>query len=74
MRAGATALADYEMLELVLFRAIPRRDVKPIAKRLLAEGEKTRLEASYEKFDTSNVERLSVGDHTPRVIVEGEGE
>ena len=37
MRAGATALADYEMLELVLFRAIPRRDVKPIAKRLLAE-------------------------------------
>ena len=37
MRAGATSLADYEMLELVLFRAIPRRDVKPIAKRLLAE-------------------------------------
>jgi len=37
MRAGANALADYEMLELVLFRAIPRRDVKPIAKRLLAE-------------------------------------
>ncbi len=37
MRAGAAALADYEMLELVLFRAIPRRDVKPLAKRLLAE-------------------------------------
>ena len=37
MRAGANALADYEMLELVLFRAIPRRDVKPLAKRLLAE-------------------------------------
>ena len=37
MSAGATALADYEMLELVLFRAIPRRDVKPLAKRLLAE-------------------------------------
>jgi DNA repair protein RadC len=33
--AGAEALADYEMLELVLFRAIPRRDVKPIAKALL---------------------------------------
>ncbi len=26
---------DYEMLELVLFRAIPRRDVKPLAKALL---------------------------------------
>ena len=35
--AGAAALADYEMLELVLFRAIPRRDVKPLAKKLLAE-------------------------------------
>jgi len=35
MRAGAAALDDYEILELVLFRAIPRRDVKPLAKRLL---------------------------------------
>jgi DNA repair protein RadC len=35
--AGAEALADYEMLELVLFRALPRRDVKPLAKALLAE-------------------------------------
>lgn len=35
MAAGPDALADYEMLELVLFRAIPRRDVKPLAKRLL---------------------------------------
>ena len=33
-RAGA--LADYELLELVLFRAIPRRDVKPLAKALVA--------------------------------------
>jgi DNA repair protein RadC len=36
MEAGAEALADYEMLELVLFRAVPRRDVKPLAKDLLA--------------------------------------
>lgn len=32
---GADAVADYELLELVLFRSIPRRDVKPIAKELL---------------------------------------
>lgn len=32
---GATALPDYEMLELVLFQAIPRQDVKPLARRLL---------------------------------------
>lgn len=35
MQAGSTALADYELLELVLFRAIPRRDVKPLAKHML---------------------------------------
>jgi DNA repair protein RadC len=33
--AGPAALADYELLELVLFRAIPQRDVKPLAKALL---------------------------------------
>lgn len=32
---GPDALPDYEMLELVLFRAIPRQDVKPLARRLL---------------------------------------
>jgi DNA repair protein RadC len=32
---GDTALADYEVLELLLFRLIPRRDTKPIAKALL---------------------------------------
>jgi DNA repair protein RadC len=37
MEAGAQALADYEMLELVLFRAVPRRDVKPLAKDLLSK-------------------------------------
>lgn len=35
MDGGAAALPDYEMLELVLFRAIPRQDVKPLARRLL---------------------------------------
>ena len=35
LSAGPGSLADYEMLELVLFRAIPRRDVKPLAKQLL---------------------------------------
>ena len=34
LEAGAGALADYELLELILFRAIPRRDVKPLAKAL----------------------------------------
>lgn len=32
---GAAAMPDYELLELVLFRAIPRRDVKPLAWALM---------------------------------------
>jgi DNA repair protein RadC len=35
LAGGAEALAEYELLELVLFRALPRRDVKPLAKALL---------------------------------------
>ncbi len=37
MRGGKQALQDYELLELIMFRAIPRRDIKPLAKTLLAE-------------------------------------
>lgn len=35
MQGGAAAMPDYELLELVLFRSIPRRDVKPLARQLL---------------------------------------
>jgi DNA repair protein RadC len=35
VEAGGEALPDYELLELVLFRSIPRRDVKPLAKELI---------------------------------------
>ena len=35
--AGPDAVTEYELLELVLFRAIPRRDVKPLAKALIAK-------------------------------------
>ena len=35
MQGGGQALPDYELLELVLFRAIPRQDVKPLARLLL---------------------------------------
>jgi len=34
--AGLSALPDYELLELILFRAVPRGDVKPLAKQLIA--------------------------------------
>src|SRR6476620_652794 len=33
--AGAEAVSDYELLELILCRTIPQRDVKPLAKDLI---------------------------------------
>ena len=35
MQGGAAAMPDYELLELILFRAVPRQDMKPVARRLL---------------------------------------
>ena len=35
MEGGAAAMPDYELLELILFRSIPRQDVKPLARRLM---------------------------------------
>ncbi len=35
--AGETALADYEILEMLLFLGIPRKDTKPLAKGLINE-------------------------------------
>jgi DNA repair protein RadC len=36
LAGGLAALPDYELLELFLFRSIPKKDVKPLAKQLLA--------------------------------------
>ena len=54
--AGAEALADYEMLELILFRAIPQRDVKPLAKTLLQKF------GSYAEVISAPAERLKEVD------------
>jgi len=36
VKGGAAAMPDYELLELTLFAALPRKDTKPLAKALLA--------------------------------------
>ncbi|HVV93594.1 MAG TPA: DNA repair protein RadC [Hyphomicrobiales bacterium] len=51
--AGADAVVDYELLELILFRAIPRRDVKALAKDLL------RRFGSFAEVIAAAPERLS---------------
>jgi DNA repair protein RadC len=37
LQSGADSFQDYELLEILLFAAMPRRDVKPLAKHLLVE-------------------------------------
>ena len=37
IKRGSSSLEDYQLLEMLLFYAIPRRDVKPIAKNLLSD-------------------------------------
>lgn len=50
---GAATLADYELLEMLLYASIPRRDTKELAKRLITEfGSFTALlQASFEALE-----------------------
>jgi DNA repair protein RadC len=54
-RSGATGFHDYELLELLLTFAVPRRDVKPIAKALLE-----RFRGLAEVLDATEAELRSV--------------
>jgi len=51
-KGGSDALPDYELLELVLFRALPRRDTKPLAKSLIERF------GSFAEVISANPERL----------------
>jgi DNA repair protein RadC len=53
LKGGSDALADYELLELVLFRAIQRRDVKPLAKDLIKQF------GSFAEVVSAPIERLA---------------
>jgi DNA repair protein RadC len=52
-KSGHEALPDYEIMELILFRAIPRRDTKPLAKALLDKF------GGFAEAITASEERLS---------------
>jgi len=65
LKAGADAVADYELLELVLFGAIPQRDVKPLAKELIATF------GSFAEAISAPVERLEkIGGLGPAAITQ----
>ena len=64
------ALADYELLELILFRAIPRRDVKPLAKALIARFGSFAEAIAAEPGRLAEVEGMSAGAIAEFKIVE----
>lgn len=65
MAGGAAAMPDYELLELVLFRAIPRQDIKPLARRLLDRF------GDFNRVITAPPERLAeIKGAGPAVITE----
>jgi DNA repair protein RadC len=68
--AGAGALADYELLELILFRAIPRRDVKPLAKAIIARFGSFAEAVAADPARLAEVEGMSAGAVSEFKIVE----
>ncbi|MCJ2141639.1 RadC family protein [Methylobacterium sp. E-066] len=71
--AVGDALADYELLELVLFRAIPRRDVKPLAKALVARFGSFAEVLSAEPARLMEVEGVSAGVAADLKVIEAAG-
>ncbi len=61
-KGGLAALPDYELLEVYLFRSIPMRDVKPLAKALLARFGSLSGVLAASAFDLRGV--AGVGENT----------
>ncbi|MBO5764924.1 MAG: hypothetical protein J6S24_01460, partial [Lentisphaeria bacterium] len=61
---NADSLLDYELIELLLTYAIPRRDVKPLAKLLLRE-----FGSFHNVFEASPEELMSVKGISERMAV-----
>lgn len=72
-RGGADALPDYELLELALFRAIPRRDVKPLAKALIRRFGSFAEVVSAEPARLTEVEGVSAGVVADLKLIEAAG-
>ena len=70
LEGGADAFLDYELLEYILGLAIPRRDTKPLAKRLLAEFGSFPAVLSASPAELSRVDGLSEGGAAALKFVE----
>ncbi|GJD31188.1 hypothetical protein PMNALOAF_2442 [Methylobacterium adhaesivum] len=73
-QAGADALPDYELLELALFRAIPRRDVKPLAKALIRRFGSFAEVISAEPARLAEIEGIGGGVIADLKLIEAAGQ
>ncbi|MFY9289839.1 MAG: DNA repair protein RadC [Methylorubrum rhodinum] len=71
--SGPDALPDYELLELALFRAIPRRDVKPLAKALIRRFGSFAEVLAAEPARLAEVEGVSAGVIADLKLMEAAG-
>ena len=72
-QGGGEALPDYELLELVLFRAIPRRDVKPLAKALITRFGSFAEVVAAEPARLTEVEGIGPGIVADLKLIEAAG-
>ncbi|KQP42811.1 hypothetical protein ASF49_02995 [Methylobacterium sp. Leaf104] len=72
-QGGADALPDYELLELALFRAIPRRDVKPLAKALIGRFGSFAEVLSAEPARLAEIEGIGPGVIADLKLIEAAG-
>ena len=70
LAGGRDAMPDYELMELALFAAIPRRDVKPLAKALIARFGSFAEVIAAPRERMLEVEGMSEGAATQLKIVE----
>lgn len=70
LAGGADAMPDYELMELTLFAAVPRRDVKPLAKALIARFGSFAEAIAAQRERILEVEGASEGVATHLKIVE----
>lgn len=71
LRAGESGLSDHELLELLLCYAIPRKDVKPLAKELLRRFNSLRGVLMAETGELTQVKGISL--HTAILLQLGRG-
>jgi DNA repair protein RadC len=70
LEGGGDAFLDYELLEYILGLAIPRRDTKPLAKRLLSEFGSFPAVLAASPTELARVEGLSAGGAAAMKFVE----